>query len=106
MLIVTHEPSRLFGKFLVGNCLSVNIFESSKYFRESDLKLQELHIGNERQIIFTEVKNHHLMTSLFKEHWHDPRDSFYYTQVANVRKEYEQYLNGHGQITEHCYRLW
>lgn len=106
MLIVTHKPSRLFGKFLVGNCLSVNIFESSKYFRESDLKLQELHIGNERQIIFTEVKNHHLMTSLFKEDWHDPRDSFYYTQVANVRKEYEQYLNGHGQITEHCYRLW
>ena len=52
------------------------------------------------------MKNHYLMTSLFKEDWHDPRDSFYYTQVANVRKEYEQYLNEHGQITEHCYRLW
>ena len=45
------------------------------------------------------------MTSVFKEHRHDPRDSFYYTQVANVKKGYEQYLKGQAQTTKHCYRL-
>ena len=38
---------------------------------------------------FTELENHQIMTSFPKQHWRDPRDSYFYTQVTILRIHHE-----------------